>query len=53
VTEEPEKVLVKNRVSTGSRIVKAGVEVTVCQKSCNCSGKNWQRKKQKKRCNKN
>jgi len=41
VTEEPEKVLVKNWVSTCCWVIEACIEVTVSKKPSDCSGKNW------------
>jgi hypothetical protein len=47
VTEEPEEVLVEDRVSAGRRVVESSVEITVGQKSGNTSSKNWEREKEK------
>jgi len=45
MTEESEQMLVKNRVSSASRVKEHGFEITVHQQHRNSTGKDWKRKK--------
>jgi hypothetical protein len=45
VTKESEEMLIKNRVSSPSRVKKGGIQITICEKYSNCSRKNGEGKK--------
>lgn len=46
VAEESEQVLIKNGVTSSSRVKEGGVKVSVCEEHCNTGGKNGQREKE-------
>jgi hypothetical protein len=53
VSEESEKVLIKNWVTSSCWIVETSVKVTVSKKPCNCTCEYWKRKEQKESCYEN
>src|SRR3546814_17433372 len=46
VTEEPEQMLIKDRIATASRIIEGGAEIAICEPHGDASGQHREREQQ-------